>query len=291
MTNLKCIRCGALNLDTAAACRVCQVDLNPVRPSFAWRVQQPPTLAWTQGSIRSNTTTPIRPFHQFGDVLGPALHLFIKNIWLITKLTFVIVAPFEIFKTLSVEGGQDSWELTIGTYTLDALCRVLIAPALIYALMRRMETGTRPGINESYSWGFSKLGKLIVCALLAWLLTGLGLALCIVPGIIIGVALELVFPLAILEKGSPADVLRRSAELTKGRRGEIFGALFVLWLLIGIISLPTLGAVTYMQRNEGGFLPLQIGAAIFVDILEQAKTVMSLVIYLSIRALWSQGTQ
>jgi hypothetical protein len=112
-----------------------------------------------------------------------------------------------------------------------------------------------------------------------------------VPGIIIGVALELVFPLAVLEKGSPADILRRSAELTKGRRGEIFGAVFVLWLLVGIITVPTTGAITYMQRTGGEFVPLQIVAAIFVDILEQAKTVMSLVIYLSIRALWSQGTQ
>ena len=291
MTNVKCIRCGALNLDTAAACKVCQIDLNPVRPSFAWKVQQPPAFAWTQGSIRSTSSTPIRPFHQFGDVLGPALHLFIKNLWLITKLTFVIVAPFEIFKTLSVGSGQDSWDLTAGTFILDMLCRVLIAPALIYALMHRMETGTNAGVNESYSWGFSKLGKLIVCATLAWLLIGLGLAFCIVPGIIIGVTLELVFPLAILEKGSPADILRRSAELTKGRRGEIFGAVFVLWLLVGIITLPTTGAITYMQRMGSAFLPLQVVAAIFVDILEQAKTVMSLVIYLSIRALWSQGTQ
>jgi len=36
---------------------------------------------------------------------------------------------------------------------------------------------------------------------------------------------------------------------------------------------------------------LQVAAAILSDIFEQSMTVLSLVTYLSIRALWSQSTQ
>lgn len=290
MTNLKCFRCGALNVGSAQICKVCQIELNPVRVWLPRSTVHHPTAAWEHGGIKSSPIISIRPFYSPGDVLGPAFRLFFRNFWLITKLTFVIVTPFEIFKAFSVTNLQDDWQLVIGTFVLDLMCKVLIAPALIYALMQVMETGTAPGINESYSWGFSKLGKVIACAALAQILEGLGLALCIVPGIIIGLALELVLPLAILENGSPTRILRRSAELTRGHRANIFGATLVMWVLLMVISVPA-GVLNFMQAFGGGFVPLQVGAAIFVDIFEQASTVLSLVIYLSIRALWSQGSQ
>ena len=82
----------------------------------------------------------------------PTLSLFIKNFWLITKLTLVIVIPFEIFKTLSLRDYVHDEQLALGVLVLDYMCKVLIAPALIYALMRVRETGKAPGINKSYRW-------------------------------------------------------------------------------------------------------------------------------------------
>jgi hypothetical protein len=189
-----------------------------------------------------------------------------------------VVTPFEIFRVISLKDVENEWQLTAATVVLGATCKVLIAPALIYALMKTLQTGVVPGVNESYRWGLSRLGKLCVCAAIAWILQLLGYALCIIPGIIVGCALEVVYPLAVLEKGSPADILRRSSELTKGHRLNIFLASIVIGLLTSVIGIPA----GFLTAVYGGFWPLTILAAIAVDIADQAFTVLSLVIYLSI---------
>ena len=235
----------------------------------------------------STTINSIRPFHEVGDVLGPTLKLFFQNFWLITKIVIVIVAPFEVFRILNLEDLGGNWQLTAGIFLLDQLCRVLIAPALIYALMQVMRTGVAPGVNESYRWGLSKLGKLIICAAISAILQALGFALCIIPGIVIYLSLIVAYPIVILENGSPTGALELSRDLTKGHRWNILGASILLGLIMAVPE-----GVAGFFATAGDFpWPLQVAAAILSDIFEQSMTILSLVTYLSIRALWSQSTQ
>lgn len=290
MTNVKCIRCGSFNLDTAQICKVCQIELMPLTPPLARPISfRPQTTGWDSntGSITVNS---IAPFDDMSDALGPTFSLMRTHFWLITKITVAIVAPFEIFKTLNPADFENNWPLSVGVFVLDELCKVLIAPALIYALMQVMQTGIAPGVNEAYRWGFSKLGKLIVCAAVSFGLQALGLALCFIPGVFISVALMLVYPIAILENGSATGALESSYNLTKGHRWRILGVTLVLWMLIFVCGLPEKVTET-VAANTGGLWLFHVLAAIFSDIIEQSTTVMSLVIYLSIRALWSQSTQ
>ncbi len=240
-------------------------------------------------NLKYTTITSVPAFRGLSDVLGPTFHLFTKNIWLITKIVVVIVAPFEIFNTLNEDDFYYDMQLAGGLFVLSLLCKVLIAPALIYALMTVMETGQAPGLNESYRWGAGKLGKLILCALAAYLLQALGYAFFIIPGIIIGVSLQLVYPIAVLEGGSVSEILRKSVELTQGHRWNILGACIVVWFCIGAISLMTWGTAEAFQVHAK-FDLLYVVAAIGFDILEQSTTVLSLVIYLSIRRyIWESG--
>ena len=290
MTNVKCIRCGALNLDTAQICKVCQIELMPLSPPISRPIPfSQPTTGWDSntGSITVNS---IAPFNDMSDALGPTFSLFKTHFWLITKITVVIVAPFEIFKTLNPADVEENWPLFASMFVLEEMCKVLIAPALIYALMQVMQTGIAPGVNEAYHWGVSKLGKLIFCAAMAFALQTLGLALCFIPGIIISLALVLAFPIAILENGSAAGALESSYHLTKGHRWRILGVTLVLWMLIFVCGLPE-KATAAAAASTGGLWLFHLLAAIFSDIIEQSTTVMSLVIYLSIRAFWSQSTQ
>ena len=67
----------------------------------------------------------------------------------------------------------------------------------------------------------------------------IGIALCFLPGIYAMVALSLVVPLAVLEKGSASEALLDSNELTKGHRWKILGAGIVIYgFIFGIIGLP-----------------------------------------------------
>lgn len=283
MTNVKCIRCGALNTRMDQNCRICELDLDQLRQPLAQ-----PSPHWNN---RSAQPTIIRPFKTVSDAFGPTIHLFTRNFWLITKIVVVIVAPFEIFQTLNIRNLNSDWQLAAGVHILDLMCTVLIAPALTYALMQVLQTGTAPGVNEAYRWGFTKLGKLTLCAAISWTLQFLGLALCIVPGIIIGLSLQLAFPIVILENVSPTQALRRSYDLTKGHRLKILGATLVIWILMFAVSLPVELIAENLALADLTFWPLYAAMAIFADIIQQSPIVLSLVTYLSIHAFWSQTTQ
>jgi hypothetical protein len=276
MVNVRCIRCGVVNPVSDEVCKVCGADLaQPFRG---------PAYQSTSAQTHHRTTKLIRPFNGVTDVLSPAIQLFAKNLWLITKLVFVIVTPFEIFRVLSFPNETD-WQLRIGLFVLDLTCNVLIAPALIYALMVVIRTGEAPGITESYRFGVLKLPKLILCATTAWLLQMLGLLFFIIPGIIISLSLQLVYPIAVLEKGTISATLRRSRDLTRGHRGEIFIAVLLMMVLVSIINL-SLSAFLHWTDS---LWALTVIAAIVNDILNQTTTVLSLVIYLSILRTLESG--
>ena len=218
------------------------------------------------------------------DVLGAALALFLKNFWFITKLVFVIFAPFEIFKALTFEPNQQDWESFLGAGFLGLVCKALIAPSLIYSMFIFIKTGKTPSLNESYRWGLSRLGKLALCAGMAWTLQALGFVLLIIPGIILGLAFELVYPMASLENRSPVEILRRSYELTKGYRWNILGAGILLSLLTGVVSVPAAVAAGILQTRGIEVWPIEAALAVGVDVVSASTTVLSLIFYLSILA-------
>lgn len=290
MTELKCVRCGVNTYGANTICNICQIELNPVRsPSTSFL-----SPSYQPGVVTSNAnknSTPIRAFNGMGDVVGPTLRIFIKNLWLITKISFVIVAPFEIFQSLSIADIDYEWQLATGLFILDLMCGAIIAPALIYALMQVRETGVAPGINEAYRWGFGSLGRVVPAAVITWLLCGLGSIMCFIPGLVLMVSLFLVYPIAVLEKTSISVTLSSSFDLTKGHRWNIFGAIIVLGIIMLTVSVPVEMAGEYLISRAFGFWPVHAAAAIFADIMQQSLTVLSLVTYLSIRALYSQSTQ
>ena len=288
MTDVKCIRCGALTLGATQICKICEIELNPIRPSSSGAIYYP---AHPPAGSTNQPGVEIRPFDGVSDVLGPTMMLFTQNFWLITKLSIVIVAPFEIFRTLNFFNIEYDWQLGAGLFVLELLCNVLIAPALIYALMQVMQTGTAPGINESYRWGFGKLPKLTLVTFISTIFIGLAFMLCFIPGIFVYLALALVAPIAILEKGSAWQAIQASFDLTQGHRWKILGASIVVLLLMLVLGLPAEIFGEYLTSRNQSFWPLQVAGAIFADIMQQSTLVLSLVTYLSIRALWSQSTQ
>jgi hypothetical protein len=270
MTNVKCNLCGAVNNVAAEVCTVCGAEL-----------QSPPLGSDDQNAFRPSVNV-IPPFDTAGDVIGPTFSLFFKNLWLITKIVFVIVAPFEVFKTLSLRSMEADSQLMVGIMALQLLCNALIVPALFYSLVQVMETGIAPSVNEAYRWGLSKIPKLSLSAVLSWILIVLGTVLCIIPGIILGLAFHVVYPVAVFEQGSAVDVLKRSYKLTEGRRLSIFLAGFVIAIVGGLASLPAQGAVAALAINNIDSAPLLIVASIYTDIVAEISTVFSLVVYLGI---------
>jgi hypothetical protein len=285
MTDLKCVRCGAVSLVASQLCPTCAIEMPSAIPHHTAPVVFPayqPGSVWLTRSGSYTTDSSIGPFDSVGEVVVTTFRLFFDNLWLITKLVFVIVAPFHVLKVLSVGNIQTDWQFELGMTLLPLVCNVLIGPALLFALMKVMQTGLAPGINQCYRWGFSKLGKLGICATIAGTLQAVGYTLCFIPGIIIAVHLSLVFPIAILEKSSATEVLPDSMKLTKGHRWKILGAAILIYAFWGTIWLVTSASADLLGRLYIAYWPLPL-AGIITDIAGQTTTILSLVIYLSIR--------
>lgn len=75
------------------------------------------------------------------------------------------------------------------------------------------------------------VGSMIVATIIAGILTAIGLALCIIPGLIVTV-FTLLYPIAIVDKNlSPIDGLRASFDIAKRN----FGQVALAWLISAII--------------------------------------------------------
>ena len=274
MTDVKCTSCGVVNVLSNEICKACGLELSYSETPRTYYPEFPRSSPLLIHSIK--------PFDGVIEAVSSTITIFSKNVWLITKLVLVIVTPFEVFKAVSIGQNPGNWQLALGTFALQLFCSLLIAPALIYALMKVMNTGITPGINESYRWGLGKLSKLLFCTLASWVLVTLGLVCLIIPGIILFLAFELVSPIAVLEGGSVTDILKRSYNLTKGRRSNIFGATFVMSMLLAVAGAPVTMLAAFLSFSGFNFWPIHVVAAIVSDILNQGATILSLVIYLGI---------
>jgi hypothetical protein len=284
MPDTYCVQCGAVNQPGYQYCVGCgsylgaqSISATPAAPG-AWTTAEP--REWQPFRNPLMALRGIRSF-TVGHVLALTLRNLGEHLWLIAKLVFLVVAPFEIFKVMTLAQAPPNWQTTSITLLLSATCNVLIAPALIYALMKNLETGVAPGVNESFRWGLTKIGRLAVCAAISGVLQLLGYALCVIPGIIVKLSLVLVYPLAVLEKGSPEDVLKRSSQLTRGHRWEILGAEIVLGLLALAVSGPANLLIANI-KDAPQAMELMVFLAIIKDIAEQGTTVLSLMMYLTL---------
>jgi uncharacterized membrane protein len=284
MPDTYCVQCGAVNQPGYHYCVGCgsYFGAQPTSAATAeprkWTTAPPPD--WQPFR---NPLVALRGIGSFSvnHVLALTLRQFGEHLWLISKLVFLVVAPFEIFKVMTLAQAPPDWQTISLALLLGATCNVLITPALIYAFMKNLETGVAPGVNESFRWGLTKIGRLALCAAISGVLQILGYALCVIPGIIVTLSLVLVYPVAVLEKGSPEDVLKRSSQLTRGHRWEILGAEIVL----GLLALAVTGPASLLISNikdAPQAMELTVFLAIVKDIAEQATTVLSLMMYLTL---------
>ena len=284
MASAVCTQCGLTSPLSGESCPSCGGELRSVT--------QPGATSLSHAELNSNQTRfgRIQPGVQIGNALEVTLSLFAKNIWVITKLVFLLFAPLEVFKVLSLDAGNRDLQAFMGATLLSVVCHCLIAPTVIYSLYKQLQTDAAPPLTESYRWGLSRLWKIIVVTIISGLLIGFGFILLVIPGIIAMIGLYVVYPIAALEDRTAINVLERSWNLTKGYRWRIFAIVVVLLLIslvlntligvvLGIVTTTFVGAI---PSSMDMVWPVYAGGAVALDIFNVVSTVATLVVYLSI---------
>ena len=90
--------------------------------------------------------------------------------------------------------------------------------------------------QESYRFGFKRLGSVILVSVLVGLAVIGGLILLVIPGLIFLFFLSVSVPVLIVENRRGTDAMSRSWNLVKGHFWHVVGVIVVAGLITGVIS-------------------------------------------------------
>ena len=153
-----------------------------------------------------------------GEILSTAFQLYQRHWRTLLAIAAVVVVPFTLLQYLLGNWVRDRGEVTSNGLVVDeatwsvglaglvaALAGVVMFLVLTGAITRAVAAevaGEDPGVEQSYRFGFHRLGSVLLVSVLVGLATVAGLILLIIPGIYIEIRLCLSIE-ALVVRGSP----------------------------------------------------------------------------------------
>ena len=155
---------------------------------------------------------------------------------------------------------------------VDLLCAIWLQAGLAFGVVRHLRGG-KPGFLETFVQSLRMLIPALLVAAVVAIATGIGLLLIVVPGVIIALVLWVAVPAAVVER-SGLRALGRSAQLTNGYKGQIFGLALILTILQMVAaSVVVMLASTVMIDPLSGFVALQLCGVVLSGIWATAVSV------------------
>ena len=260
-----------------------------------------------------------------GEILSTAFQLYRRHWGRLLAIAAVVVVPLTLLQYLlgdlarteretTTYGGVVSvtptWLGAIATL-LAALAGILMSGLLAGAITRAVAAevaGEDPSVEQSYRFGFHRLGSVLLVSVLVGLAIlgglilvaagvflanalrsrdldmssapfGLVYVLCIILGIYLGVRLAVSIQALVVEGRRGTEAMGRSWGLVGGHWWHAFGTLLVGWLLIGIVN----GVLTAPFGATGWFVQA-VAAAVATAVTLPYGVLVGVLLYLDLRA-------
>jgi len=183
---------------------------------------------------------------EVGKILGETFSIYFSNFLAFVLLTAISLSPVYLTQAYAVASAAEDPQKAIllqGLATLlSTLCQQMATAAITFGVFQQMR-GQDTSIGDCLSRGLSSMGPVLLLALVQGIAILLGNIACIVPGILLALRWAVSVPAAVEERPGVSGAMQRSTYLTEGYRGDIFGILFVLGvLIIGSTFVATLAA-------------------------------------------------
>jgi hypothetical protein len=236
-----------------------------------------------------------------GEILSAAFQLYQRYWRTLLAIAAVVVVPFTLLQYLlghavrvtgvatsnGVVVTTSSWRVGLAGL-VTALAGVVMFLVLTGAITRAVAAeaaGEDPGVEQSYRFGFHRLGSVLLVSVLVGLATIGGLILFIIPGIWIGVRLSMSTQALVVEGRRPTEAMGRSWALVGGHWWHAFGTLVVAGLLTGLVN-----ALITAPFNQTSWFLQAVVAAIATVITLPYGTLVGVLLYLDLRARKEQLT-
>ncbi len=201
---------------------------------------QPPASPPTPSTMDEPEGLPAVPVFRrrfsTGEVLGQTFSIFFGSS-VPLAVTALILLPFGALSLAIVSSIEDPATAATAQVLLGIVQFLGVSPlataAIIYAVFQRMR-GRDVEAGDAIRVGLSKLGTVLIVAILQGFATMLGLVFCILPGLALAAMYAVAVPVAVEEGQRAGGALNRSSELTEGHQLNVFFVLVLLVLLQGV---------------------------------------------------------
>jgi len=204
--------------------------------------------------------------------------------FLLLSIVPFLPALFTIFNSATITRGQFSqttfWTKFAVSLLLQLFLTFLAQAVIVYAAFQELR-GQGFTLGDAVKKGLSQFMSVLGVSLLATILTFLGMIALIIPGIIVAVALYVAVPACVVERLGPVPSLRRSARLTKGFRGRIFGLLLIVTIAAGAVGY----LIKLVLVQMGGILIGALGQIGVQAIATAFGTILVAIIYYNLRVI------
>jgi hypothetical protein len=229
-----------------------------------------------------------------GEILSTAFRLYQRHWRTLLAIAAVVVVPLTLLQYLFGDWIRSRGEVTslqeVSTATwavgaaglvagLAALLMYLVLTGAITRAVAAEVAGEDPSLEQSYQFGFHRLGSVLLVSVLVGLATVAGFILLVIPGIYIGVRLAVSVEGLVVEGRRGTQAMGRSWELVGGHWWHAFGTLLVAWLVVGVVN-----SVITLPFGDTGWFVQAIAAAVGTVVTLPYGVVVGVVLYLDLRA-------
>jgi hypothetical protein len=229
-----------------------------------------------------------------GEILSTALQLYRRHWRTLLTIAAVVVVPITLLHYLvgdlvrtqgesTRNGVVETARWSVGIAGLvAALAGILMYLILTGAITRAVAAevaGQDPSVEQSYRFGFHRLGSVLLVSVLVGLATIGGLILFIIPGIYIGFRLCVSIEALVVEGRRGTEAMGRSWGLVGGHWWHVFGTVVVGGLLTGIVN-----AVLTAPFGDTGWFVQAVAAAVATVGTLPYSALVGVLLYLDLRA-------
>jgi hypothetical protein len=230
-----------------------------------------------------------------GEILTTAFQLYRRHWRTLLAIAAVVVVPLTLLQYLFGDLVRTQGETTrngvvVETATwsvgiaglLAALAGVLMYLVLTGAITRAVAAevaGEDPSVEQSYRFGFNRLGSVLLVSVLVGLAIIGGLILLVIPGIYIGVRLCVSIEALVVEGRRGTQAMGRSWGLVGGHWWHAFATLLIAALLTGVVN-----ALITAPFGATNWFGQGVAAAVATVVTLPYGALVGVLLYLDLRA-------
>lgn len=228
-----------------------------------------------------------------GNVMGTGFRVWFRNLvpFLLLTAIFYALPWLWAVSALQAEPTAESVRHVSIVFAIVGLLSVFltsfVTAVLTYGVVMELH-GQRASIGACLATGLSRFLPALGVGILAGLAAAGATLLLIIPGIIVFCMLYVATTVSVIERPGAMASLRRSRELTRGHKMEIFGIVFLLIVFEIVVSL-VLGGLAGSPSTEPAAVFVAMRHQLYLNLAQQVvfgslNAVMASVAYVFLRA-------